>query len=144
MDTANEQAILLHLQACDVNFAPPLSAKVNLAEYAAKITTNAVTFEAWNAEELVGVVAAYFNDGAKHKSFITNVSTLKAYGGKGIGSALIRDCIEYAVKEHYHSIALEVNKESTTAVRLYQKYGFKKVKENETALFMELKLNSSV
>ena len=138
-NTAGEMQVRIHLEKCDTNFVPRLSKKANIAEYAKKINTNAITFEAWQNDELIGVVAAYFNDKENKRGFITNVSTIKQYEGMGIGSRLIKMCIEYAKANNYRSILLEVNKENNTAIQLYNKYGF--VKTGETGGLMQMKLD---
>jgi ribosomal protein S18 acetylase RimI-like enzyme len=138
--TAGEAQMLAHFEKCDTNFVELLSQKINIKEYAVKIITNAVTFEAWNNNELAGLLAVYFNDIEKKTGFITNVSIAKTYEGNGIGSGLINMCIEYGKLNNYQYISLEVNKESHTAIHLYSKYGFIKTAETGDSLLMSLKL----
>jgi ribosomal protein S18 acetylase RimI-like enzyme len=137
--TATPAEIEAHLKKCDTNFVTSLSQKVDLGQYAVKIKTNAVTFEAWEKEQLVGLIAAYFNDEEKRSGYITNVSTVKNHEGSGIGTQLMNNCINYAIKNNYFEIALEVNTESTPAIKLYNKFGF--VKTNEENGTMRMKLN---
>lgn len=122
--TAGFNSVHTHLLKCDADFMPRLSLKTDIAVYAEKIAENSVTFEAWINEELVGLIAAYFNDVNGFSGFITNVSTLKQYTGKGIASVLIKMCIDYAVNHQFGEISLEVFKENSGAIQLYKKNNF--------------------
>jgi ribosomal protein S18 acetylase RimI-like enzyme len=113
-----------HLNKCKDNFIPALHETVDIAEYSKKIVENAVTFEAWIQDELVGLVAAYLNDRENRTGFISNVSVLKEYAGKGIASQLINNCIEFARENKFREILLEVNGNNLQAVKLYEKYHF--------------------
>lgn len=90
INTATPEDIYLHLEECQYNFVPPLNARVDIKEYSEKISAKAVTFEAWDDKILAGLLAAYFNDDEKISGFITNVSTLKRYQGKGIAAELVK------------------------------------------------------
>lgn len=116
--------ILLHLKKCDLQFVPVLSLTVDLVEYAAKIYEKAERFEAWADNELIGLIAAYFNDKENDTGFITNVSVNNNYLGKGIASILLTNCIDYGRTKHYRSISLEVNKNNSKAINLYKKFQF--------------------
>ncbi len=137
---ADYSKVIAHLTACDENFFPSLSKKVDIALYADKIIKNAVTFEALEGENLAGLVAAYFNDELLKKGFITNVSTLKKYFGKGIAKKLMYMCIGYAKTKGYEEILLEVSKESEAARNLYTKLNFNAVAETAKIITMTLKL----
>lgn len=130
-----------HLSACDKNFIPHLSQKVNIAIYAKKIVENSVTFEAWYNAELVGLIAAYCNDVENKKVFITNVSTITQHLGKGIASTLIKQCIEYATKNKFTEILLEVNSNSINALKLYSKNNFIQTGIKNETIIMQHKLN---
>ena len=51
-----------HLAHCDAHFVPPLSGRVDIDAYAAKIADQAERFEAWAGGRSSGLVAAYCND----------------------------------------------------------------------------------
>lgn len=140
---ATEEAILQHLQACDNNFLPPLSKKINLQAYAKKIYDNTVTFEAWDNNILIGLVAAYFNDTDKIVGFITNVSTIKEYGGQGIASKLMNQCILYGQQHNFESIHLEVFSENRVAFNLYKKFGFTEIAVRNNNLLMKFDLKKT-
>ncbi|MBK6836779.1 MAG: hypothetical protein IPG89_21985 [Bacteroidetes bacterium] len=57
--TASEKDLNTHLSKCNKNFIPPLIERVDLSSYAKKISAHAITFEAWNDEELISLIAVY-------------------------------------------------------------------------------------
>lgn len=123
VDTASFKDVENHLKACNDNFTPPLDEKVDITEYSKKIAEKAITFESWHAERLIGLVACYFNEPEK-KGFITNVSVLHEYGGKGIASILMKNSLMYAKENDFETVELEVNETSQNAISLYKKFDF--------------------
>lgn len=122
---ASEQEIAGHLQLCDANFIPPLSTRVNLQQYAAKLAEHAVRFEAWADGGLAGLLAAYCNDQDSSLAFITNVSVLGQWQQQGIANELVRQCVHYVKTAAMRGIRLEVEKTNTQAINLYLKHGFR-------------------
>lgn len=138
--TVNAQEILAHLKECSDDFYPPLIERVNLEEYSRKLLEKSITFEAWNQNFLVGLLAAYFNQNTDRSVFITNVSVLKKFMGMGIASELLGQCIKYAASKKIREIELEVNKESAYAINLYGKFDFVIEGVSERLVKMKLKL----
>ena len=139
---ASEKDVFLHLRECNDSFLPPLNEKVNIDEYAKKIFEKAITFEAWENQTLVGLIAAYFNDLNKGAGFITNVSVLKNYMGQGIASELLKNCIQYARQKKITEMQLEVDKKNMTAILFYKKYNFMDAGINADTILMKLKINN--
>lgn len=137
---ANADIIYAHLHRCRHDFIPSLDTTVNIAAYAKKIVKNAVTFEAWLNNDLVGLIAVYLNDENNHSAYITNVSVEKEYAGKGIASQLLTNCINFAREERYKEIALEVNLNNQQAIKLYEKFLFKEkaIKDNLKTMYVNL------
>ena len=100
---ANKKEIYLHLIQCNDEFIPKLDTRVNIEEYSNKIEQFAITFEAWNNEQLVGMIATYLNQ-ENELGFITNVSVLKDYMGAGIASKLLEMCINYVANKNFNSL----------------------------------------
>src|SRR6476469_8801761 len=94
-DTATADDVHAHLARCAADFTPPLSARLDLRDYAAKLAARAARFEAWDGGELVGLVAAYVTPGAP-EAFISNVSVVSELRGQGVAAALVAGCIEDA------------------------------------------------
>lgn len=119
-----EAQIVEHLRKCDADFVPVLSERAALDEYARKIVGQAVRFEAWADGELIGLIAAYCNDAKKETAYITSVSVVPGWLGRGCASALLSDCIAHARKSGFRRIALEVGRANSRAMALYEKFGF--------------------
>lgn len=137
---ASETQIAGHLSRCDADFVPPLSGRVEINDYAKKIASKATRFEAWSGNNLVGLVAAYCNDQEKRIAFITSISVLKEWTGKGIAASLMKKCIEHAITSGMRQINLEVASDNTPAIRLYEKNGFATGKANAPFVTMNLYL----
>lgn len=138
--TAKE--ILSHLEICNDGFIPPLSNKINLDVYSEKMFEKSVRFEAWKNNLLIGLVAAYLNDADNKSGFITNVSILPSYNGKGIATELMKSCIAYTQKNNFKEIKLEVSEKNSGAIHLYEKFGFMASPEKEGMISMKLILGS--
>ena len=137
---ASAKIISLHLLDCENSFIPVLSSRVNITDYAQKIYDNAITFEAWDKNELIGLIATYLTQPESGVAYITNVSVLNKYKGKGIASKLLFNCISHAVKTNYKEIKLEVNCENTPAITFYNKHNFLHTETKENSLFLTYQL----
>lgn len=122
-DTATTDDVHSHLTRCDADFAPPLSARLDLGDYATKLAERAARCEAWDGDELVGLVAAYVTPGAPD-AFISNVSVVSELRGRGVATALVADCIDRARASGAATVTLEVATADRAAGRLYEKLGF--------------------
>lgn len=126
-DTATVEQLCEHLDECDDSFIPPLSSRVKIPVYANKLHTETIRFEAWGRQALVGLVASYQNDPNNRHAFISNVSVLTAWRGRGIAGALLDQCIEEATRAHFSVLVLEVSLSQSAAVSLYEQRGFKEL-----------------
>ena len=140
LDKASEAEITEHLRACDADFVPPLTGRVEIGNYARKIASNATRFEAWSDGTMIGFVAVYCNDKERRIAYITSVSVLRAWTGKGIAACLISRCVEHAKASGMRQIILEVASKNTPAIRLYEKSGFITSKANAQSVSMGLNL----
>lgn len=139
LSKATRKDVLNHLRACNAEFSPPLSSRVDLVEYAEKIFTKAVRFEAWAGTTLVGLLAIYVNND-NHMAFVTNVSVLADVKHRGIATTLGLQAIHYAKNNAVNSIALEVSEDNTDAINLYKKLGFTIEKKASPTLTMHIHL----
>ena len=135
--TASYEVIIDHLNKCADNFKPPLYTYVNIEEYSRKIYNNAITFESWVNNNLVGLIAAYYNNYDTKVGFITNVSVIKEYQGYGIASILLSNTIKYGKNNGFISVALEVNINNSNAIKLYEKYGFIATEQSQEKIKMK-------
>ena len=138
LNHASEAEIAKHLQTCDANFVPPLSNRVEINDYAKKIANMAVRFEAWSGGTLIGLVAAYCNDQENHIAYITSVSLLREWMGKGIAASLMSRCVEHVKASGMRQVSLEVASDNKLAIRLYEKSGFVAGKANAPFVSMNL------
>ena len=55
------------------------------------------------------------------------ISLKKAWWGRGIASALMREILRFAGANGFEQLNLEVRSDNTRAIRLYEKFGFRKL-----------------
>jgi ribosomal protein S18 acetylase RimI-like enzyme len=139
-NTASESELHKHLILCDEYFFPKLSSRVDLNEYSRKLVLKAVKFEAWNYRQLVGLVAVYVNNPDMHTAFVTNVSILPTFVGRGIAKELIQQCIQYVKAQQYKKLVLEVADSNQPAIRLYRKVGFSVMEKSDRCITMHLSI----
>jgi ribosomal protein S18 acetylase RimI-like enzyme len=138
--SASREDIQTHLAACDGQFFPKLSSRVDLRDYSSKLFEQACTFEAWHERSLAGLVAAYFQDSVGHSGFISNVSVLRDFSGEGLASDLMDRCTEKARKLGLRELRLEVAPTNSPAIHLYRKFKFVECGRTSTNLTMQLTL----
>jgi ribosomal protein S18 acetylase RimI-like enzyme len=124
LNRATNSEIAAHLRACDRVFVPPLSERVVIDDYASKITQRATRFEAWAGEELAGLAAAYCDDPGLGVAFVTNVSVLPEWQGRGVAVQLLDICRSHIGAMGFPRIDLEVAMENHAALALYHRCGF--------------------
>jgi ribosomal protein S18 acetylase RimI-like enzyme len=139
--TATKEDIQAHLEECDRDFSPNLSLKVDIEEYSRKISARANTFEAWSGRGLIGLVAAYMNDPGTRTAFITSVSVVRKFMGRGIASALLGHCLEKSRQAGMKAVRLEVSLRSRDAIQLYENFGFSEVARKGETVSMELEIS---
>lgn len=139
---SSQEDIQEHLLACDKNFVPSLSSRVQLPQYALKLFQRAERFEAWHMNKLVALVAVYANNLADKTAFITSVSVMPEHMGKGLAGELLRNCFAQLKALTFQKVFLEVSPSNEKAVKLYKKLGFmffKNKDENNHILVYNLK-----
>lgn len=140
IDTASAPEILAHLERCSAGFSPPLAERVDLADYAARLTGSATRFEAWVGAALVGLVAVYCNAPDRKRAFVSNVSVEATHQRKGISRLLMQAAAIHARKHGFAELSLEVDTGAASALALYHALGFEKVTEVGRTLTMHLDL----
>lgn len=122
-DRADAAALLAHLHAADARFVPPLSQRVRLPDYAAKLATQALREEAWADGALVGLIAWYGND-AEAGGYISNVSVLDGWRGQGLADRLLQSCVARAREGGLPRLSLHLHPDNAPALALYRRHGF--------------------
>jgi ribosomal protein S18 acetylase RimI-like enzyme len=87
---------------------------------------------------LAGPVKGYGNIDAETPEF--SISLLKEYRHKGIGKALMNKMINYLSERGYRQASLSVAKDNY-ALKLYEKVGFKIIKEQDHDYLMVVELS---
>ena len=93
-------------------------------------------------EKIVGAVWVRVMDDYGHIDDVTpsfGVSLYEEYRNMGIGTALMRDMLEFLKNKGYKRTSLSVQKVNY-AVRMYQKVGFEVIDENEEEYIMVCRL----
>ena len=116
-------AIAAHFAACEPAFVTALREQTDIDLYSEKIFRLARCFEAWEQGQLVGLVAAYYNQDAS-TAYITNVSVLPMYQCQNIGSQLFMLCIDALTLAGAKQIALDVAVDNARAKQFYIKHAF--------------------
>lgn len=90
-----------------------------------------------------------FNPGDETEAgelYIDTLSVVPEMQGRGIGTQLIRACIEKAKQLKYPRVGLLVDPKKTSARKLYEKLGFQQIKTRNFMgvdyLHMQIKLNN--
>lgn len=144
LNTCTEQDIYNYLIEVDSLLMPPLSSKENfdIKEYAKKIYDNAITFEAYDGNVLVGLIAAYFHKEEENFVYLTSVSVKKEFQNMGIAFRLLHQCVLKAEIEDLAEINLIAHKDNCKAISLYKKFGFEIIEEYyNSGIAMQKKLN---
>lgn len=88
-------------------------------------------------DKIAGFVAFYANDKIKCCGFLSMIIISHQFQGCGIGSGLLRRCIEQCKKSGMTTLRLEVNEKNERAILFYEKNGFKEISKKDTSLFLE-------
>ncbi len=117
------------LKAFNPYFLEPIkSTDKELMEYADKLANLSEFVVAKNGEEMVGFIVYYMNDIENKIGYITLIVVKPDYRKDGIiGALAMGQLLNYAriegVNAGIRKVRLEVDKENTHALKLYEKYG---------------------
>jgi len=115
--------------------------RVNLIEYSIKLSLNAKHFCLFQQDEVVGFMAAYFNDVENKIAYISTVSIFPQFQGQGVGGEMLDKACCYANKLGFKVVRLQVRKNNDGALRFYINHGFSKVKTLEESYIYEKKIS---
>jgi colanic acid/amylovoran biosynthesis protein len=135
-----EEEVYNHLLRCNGSFKPQLSTYVDIKKYSNKITNKSLLFKKYDKNySLIGLIAIYDNESVQ-EGYLTNFSIDPIYIGKGIGTSLLSECVEYFKSLNYNLIRLEVFNINDRALGFYKKEGFEVFKKSEDTTELILKL----
>lgn len=74
-------------------------------------------------DRIVGELSAF---GRENRPAEIGMSVAKGWRGRGVGTALMRTCVEWARERAIHKLALQVWPHNDVALHLYEKFGFER------------------
>ena len=140
IDEASLEQVRTHLANCDLQFIEDLASRVDLGEYLDKLAERALRVEAWEGNELVGLVAVYVNDHVSRVAFVTHVSVVSARQGSGVARRLLAAAMDAARVRGMIRLDLEVQSGNDRARRLYTAAGLTTVRADGTTVVMSMDL----
>lgn len=126
--------IYKHLRIASPSFLPPLEGRVDIEKYSNKLLVYSQREEAYYDGKLVGIVAYYCKKGSQ-EAFISNVSVLPDFKGKGIASLLLNNMKVFLSKMGVHKVEMEVAN-SNDIIEFYRKNGFDLDREIDCTKFI--------
>lgn len=135
-NTLNKEKLYQVLVEWSEFFIPELNSYVaDIESYANKMHKYATIIEAYNNEELIGLLMIYLNS---KTAYITNFVIKPEYKGKKLSDLLLNESILKAKKLNYENIQLECFEKNLRALSFYLKHGFKMTKKNPPKILMQL------
>lgn len=133
-----KENVLRYLNENSEIFIPSLIPRIDLEEYAEKISKYATHFSVHYNNEIIGLMACYFNHPQKEIGYITSISVIKKFQNKGIAIRLLEECIHYAKSQNYKMLRLRVFRQNLPAIELYHKKNFFISEKKKTTYYMDL------
>lgn len=81
-------------------------------------------------DKVIAFLSVEVHHEAKEFIYLDDLSVAEPYRGQGIGTALIRQAEEYAKSISIPNIVLHVEKNNLQAMRLYERLGFKRERDD--------------
>lgn len=121
--TLDPHIIISFLKETDKLVVPPLSALVDLEEYAKKITSKAVLFTAWDEGMLIGLTAIYFNRAPEY-SYSTYTMVKREYQlVEMVGIELSKHVRDYNMSNGSAGLRYEIRKTNTQLLKYHLRRG---------------------
>lgn len=109
-----------HLEIMSPYFQPPLAGRCSIRDYSLKLFTHAQREEAYCDDSLIGLVAYYIN--GKY-AYVSNVSVLPEYSGKGIASILLNKMESTLIGFGVGFVSMETA-DNDQSIAFYRKNGY--------------------
>lgn len=122
----SKDQLLIFLKKVNNEFPVPLSEKQDLERYAEKLLEKAtLCYKIDEKNQVIALVAGYTDCLSNNMAYISMVSTLPEYQGKGIATELVKKFINICIDKSISGIHLYAVEENTSAVKIYKKLGFR-------------------
>lgn len=112
------------LERVDGDFPVPLTERVDLAEYVAKLMGEGFVLVAEEAGGVRGVAAGYANDSRRRTAYLSVIAVVGASRGSGIGSRLLRAFELEAAGRGMHFVSLHTAAENSASRAMYERCGY--------------------
>ena len=129
------------LCAVEQHFYEPLSQRVDIQEYALKLSTNAKNL--FLVEESGADVAhvAFYENKKENSIFISSIATKTTHRNNGLGGYILEVIKTYAKENNYKEIELEVDARANKLISFYKKNSFVELKRYENTLRLNYLIN---
>jgi ribosomal protein S18 acetylase RimI-like enzyme len=145
INTADLNSLKVHFGLVAKEYIFQLNSKVVLDDYIEKIYNNAVLYEFWINDVLVGLSAVYENRGVDKPAYLTNLSIIESEIRKGFATSVLNYTVMELRNKKFTNFLLEVWKNNDTAIRLYEKFGFIIIGEKDVdSWLMQLVITTSL
>jgi ribosomal-protein-alanine N-acetyltransferase len=112
----------------------------NTDEYVDKISNHSTILPFIEEGRLQGFISYYNNDPDKENAFLTLIAIHPDFQGKGLGKKLLSFSIADLEQKKFKNYSLEVLKDNTIAIALYESFGFKIKEDRDLVWLMNLEL----
>ena len=109
----------------DAVFQTPLSNRVNLEEYARKLSAFSVFSYCRDEGSIVGLISCYMNH--PPEAYISNVCVQSDYQNKGLFKKMLEVLINQLEQTTFTTVRLEVSDYNVLAQIVYKKSGFRSI-----------------
>lgn len=120
-----------------------LTESININEYTKKLIDSANFCKLSDEErkEIMAYAAYYDNHYESGIAFLSFIYVYKKHRGKNLAAGLLNHIIKHLKEKNFFSLKLEVQKNNSVAIKVYQKIGFEIESETQSkSLIMTLAL----
>ncbi len=129
--------ILQFLREVDEYFIPSLSSRVNIDEYAIKLSLNAHTLFLKQGLNDVASASVYCN---KRDAYLSSIAVKKEFFHQGLGSRLMQETMDHCRREKCRCLRLQVFNNNEKSIDFYTRCGLMIEKNSADFTYMMTEL----
>lgn len=126
----DKEKLIVFLKENDSAFPIHLNDRVNIADYANKILENGKVLTYQENHKIIAAILFYANNMTTKEAYISLLCVEKEYQGKHLASNLLKEATKIIIEKNMEKIKLYTHKKNEIPQKLYEKYGFIKVKSD--------------
>lgn len=126
MKRPSSDQILEFLKEVDGDFPVPLSQKVDLETFSVKLFDKATLVCKIEDEEILSMIAGYTQNLKDGLAYISVMATKRKARGQGLAEKLLKEFLNRCEAVGVDAVHIYTVSSNTSAVRLYEKFGFVK------------------